>query len=768
MAGTPAQKEPVLAEAVSASPTQTVEGQARLTPQAAPQQAPAPQLERLKQLGSYGTRLQTIIQNRANQLQTVAAQTNQLDDAAVARLTAGKGSAEAEKIRQALTTYGAGGRTEADLVALAAQTGLDTLKGGTLAGLFKQQDAGAAAQGAYRAPVTVQELDLAQAGIDPAQLAQDLGVTPEVLASYTPDQLQAAVQGVVAREFSVTEGLRAERRTASQQRKQQIDQELRARGESGATVAEAAAGELAELLESQEEVEFAGERKNVADLLKDDTVSRLVTEASLAPERLAALKANPSTAALGAWIESNKGNLAALAQDMADQVLQVGKVQDDYQAEIGSLAPELQSLLGVKVDGPVTTAKLAALKAARDAHPVYQAYQADPDTAAWVDANPKALDQLKGMSAADIQSAVKFTRETAGDQILAKIAGLDPNAPLRRPTPDAMRAKESLRILGDKTAGPTFQKLLTRGLLTPDLVAEMTTLPDLMDPNDKKFGGITLNQLVQNGTIDTASELRFVLHNPSGLQAMQRRLDERDAVEAAMQDPAQAMQLLFGANVEPAVVQRSLEQSPAFAKADEAIRQASAAYEKQPSNRALEKARNDAIAARRALAMTYDTNKDGRLSPEDFGPEGLKALAGRLRDQRSDQAIFDSPGASTPLDAWVSGVKSQLSVARGAIDRERALKKAQDDAFAKGIADAEFARNKANAEAPAQAQAVADARNQRVTAAQTAYNRARDVYQRAVQGTDTSSGVRRDATAIQTAKTAMEQAQRELDAARNS
>ncbi len=364
MAGTPAQKAPVLDQAVAQGAT--LAGQQRLTQ--APAVATAADVaeqaagDTLNKLGSYGSRIKALVNTRLSAIAAQPAATEvstggslQLDPAAVDKLLAGKDSATQGLIRTALTNYVSGGRTEAQLAALSnavGPEGLAAIGGGALSGLVKQDLTGAAK--AATGAVTMKDLDLAQAGINPDQIAPYLGLNRAGFDALTPDQLQAAIETATNHQFSTSDALKAEYVGATEARKAQINTLLRQRGETGTSATEAAVADLGQKLEQQEQVDVLGNGKtqNISDLLKDETVSKLITDAVASPQALTQLATTQP--GLAAWITQNKTSLTHLTGDIAQQVTNLQAVQNSYKTVLAGLpaqTPAMLSAFGLKDAG---------------------------------------------------------------------------------------------------------------------------------------------------------------------------------------------------------------------------------------------------------------------------------------------------------------------------------------------------------------------------------------------------------------------------------
>lgn len=425
MAGTPAQRAPVLREAVA--PGQTLQEAERLAPyqqqvQAVDQTAKE-KVGRLQALGSYGTKLQGIIANRlAGQLAPTAgpAPTPQLtaSKTAIAQRFPDDPAKQADveaKVNQYLAS-----RSETDLQALAVAMGVPRPNAEDVRALVTSPTEAltAAAQPLInQAKVTVGELDLSTLGVDPVALAGDLGLTPEALAAMTPDELQQAVQNTINREYAKGQGLRAEYKSASPQRRQQILQELRTLDASGQAGLETAVADLADRLDSQETVKIAGQEYNIQDVLGDDGMSDLITNAIRSPDALQALKDDPATAGLAAWIEASRTSLETLIGDISGQAREFGETQTEV-AEIlesaGLPTGALATALGLP-EGPLTAAQAEAFKTQLDNNPVWAAAKDNPDLMTDLMQNPTLVARWQGLNAEQIKSLISVSDTLRAD-----------------------------------------------------------------------------------------------------------------------------------------------------------------------------------------------------------------------------------------------------------------------------------------------------------------------------------------------------------------
>lgn len=484
MAGTPQQKAPVLAESVA--PAQTLQtaqraqgAQAQADPSA--YQQAQDKLGTLKGYGSYADRLQGIIQSRLQGI-TAAAPGLQVNEAGLAQYAGDPTKQTA--VKAALEAYLAA-PSEAGLLTLAqAQAGpggnvpaaLEALKADGLKGLVSGAADTMAALGQGLKAITVADIAAAKPGSwTVEQLAKDLGMEGQeaVIAEWSPDQLQAAIQGKVGTELSQTDALQAELASASPQRAQQIRAELARLGVSGVSATEAEGKALADSLEAQEEVLVNGKPVNIQALLADDGVSDLIRNAVNSEAALQALKDNPTTAGLATWIETHKASLAQAMTDAEVQVTGLDAAQDDFAAAFGGLDPEAMKALGIDPTKAYTSEELAAKRAEVEASPLYRALT-DPKTkASMVEAlstDPELAKQLveAGVAAADmpgiLATKAAFAKLSDDERSWMAALGVDTTKLLTDPA----AAASALATYKALAADPITAKFVFSAPLTKD------------------------------------------------------------------------------------------------------------------------------------------------------------------------------------------------------------------------------------------------------------------------------------------------------------
>lgn len=713
MAGTPAQKAPVLDQAAAQS--QTLAGQQRLTPTASPPSATdvAEQAagDRLSKLGSYGTRIKALVNARLAAVSQAQVAPN-VNQEALSAFLVGKPAEQQAAVTAALTNYLQGGRTEEQLAALSTAAGGPQALAGSVLGGLVQQNLSTAGQG--QTGVTVGQLDLAQAGIDPTQLAQDLGITPAVLAAYSPDQLQEAVKTQVNQHLSGTDALKAEAVTASPARKAQILSELRTRGESGTSAVEQAVSSLTQRMQAAEEIDLGGgHTANVQDLLKDEGVSNLISEASNDPTRLATLATTQP--GLAAWITQNHDSLKALTADIGQQVTNLQGVQNQYATAISGLSPALQTALGVATTGTTTAAQLRTAQAKLAASPSYQAMQSDDALKSLFQDNPTLVAEFdrRGFSPAQISDTVAQSAAYKQDPEMLQLAGVDTSAPVLFLTPEQQQsvnhAVETLKWIGPNRGTPVFQDLKAKGLLTADTLGVLSHAPNLLTNK-------TFTDLVAEGGISTAGEIAVLGKQPALLDTLAAGRAKQAQLGLVAQggvDQRHMVEILFGnPNLDTDKVVTG------FREFDPAL-----------SDKSWLNTANNREAWAKKIAP-LDFNHDGHITAADITGEGLAALASRVRTAMpTTQDVLANKGADplASLTTLVNGyehegdlvqqhtatAKTQAATAAQAVqDAKDQAKRAQDAADIQAATDKKAkedkaAANKAAADAKAQ-QDIAD------------------------------------------------------------
>jgi hypothetical protein len=664
MAGTPAQKAPVLDKAVK--PQDSLATQQRQTPApAAPDQAAktaTEKVDRLQQLGSLGSRVQSLIEQRVTaQTQQTATQTVNED---ALKTQFANDPTKLAAARAALQTYLTGGKTEDQLAQVAGAVGADRLAGGGLASYFTDGTAavGAAAASNAAAAPTLGQLDLAGAGIDPAQLAQDLGVTPEALAAMSPTDLQSAVKAVEDRELSSVDALKAEAASASPNRRAQILADLQRLDATGQAAAEVAAKGLQDQIAQAGQVTFNGKSFAVEDLLKSDEISTTIKNAAASEQSLAELR--KTEPALAQWITDNKSAIAAVAGEMGVAAEQFGKTQESAQALRDSYGDALKTLLPDGVPSNITSAQLGQLQQQLANDPLAKAVLASAGVRSVVESNPDLAATLRTspvmleLAGSDDKFLTALRAEPAA---AAKLAGKSADE-IRQ----LMTAADSLKgNQGDLLATIAGVTVPSSAFATDMNPAQLANVAKLKAEYDKMPGSVTTDPnfaaLVKSGVINDALDLKSLRQSPELLKGLIERKAANDNVKSVINNPAtrteDVTKLLFGTG--------SMESTiDLWRQANLTLRQGKASHSQAELDQA---ARVSAL-----VGKFLDFNEDGRVDDGDEKgqnpewakrtPESAKKwLAKNYDSQFNPKKALDNqnvtPSVFEDVRAFMSGMK---------------------------------------------------------------------------------------------------------------
>ena len=254
MAGTPAQKQPVIQDATKPQETlQTAQRtQAPRQQVTAPEEQAAQKANQLMQLGSLHTRVEALI---AKDLKLQAPAQGQLSEQQVAALPA-EVRAQAETLLNAVIA------NPQDQNALAAATqfwrenGLATVDNFTPEQFIATAQQSLGKQAAEQVRDTVQLANLELGENERAALEEVFGDTWQ---QFTVPQLAQAVEDMRQREFSRAQSLRAELASATGARREQLLTELNDLGQSGIAGTEAGVKEIAQQIDKADTVQIGGE-----------------------------------------------------------------------------------------------------------------------------------------------------------------------------------------------------------------------------------------------------------------------------------------------------------------------------------------------------------------------------------------------------------------------------------------------------------------------------------------------------------------------------
>jgi hypothetical protein len=445
MAGTPQQKKPQQYRAMTdylSRRKRTQGDDPSKGMQQAAQQAQQ-KVDRLKTLGSIGTQLEAAIEARMQTAFEGANAALGLNEASLE----GKTAEDQAAIRGAVSAYLAS-PSQSTLAAVQAATG-----SADVAPYFTGPEevlASIGQQAGGAADFTVADLPDLLGGVDPAALAADLGVDAATLQGMTVPQLEAKIEEVQAQQFTQAESLKAEALSASPQRLEQINAELRTMGEAGILSQEQQVARLEQDIEAGQTVEFGGEEVRVEELLGDEFISDLITDTLTGePEDVAAniAQLEQDEPALAEFLRDNMEMLQTAVTQRTTIGAELAKANENYAeaaANTGLSTDELASL-GLTVSANPTDADVTALNTwianngtliQLKKNPAFEAVlRADPSVLGSIQGmTPEQLtalsDSLVGKSDAEIAAMVRAGQAAKADPNYATFFGIAPGAVL--------------------------------------------------------------------------------------------------------------------------------------------------------------------------------------------------------------------------------------------------------------------------------------------------------------------------------------------------
>jgi len=420
----------------------------------------------LQGLGQIGSRVTQLINNRI----TTAAQATaglSVNEEELGRLFSTEATPEARTTRvgdakKALETY-LSSPSQATLDAFLEVAGLSATVGATggistyLSGPDEAIKAALEATN-LEATVTLDQLDLAAAGVDVAATATALGVTPEALGKMTLPELQKTLKDTETAKFSQVSSLDAEYANATDQRKAEIDAELRRLRGSGAAEVERQMQDIGTAVEQAQTIQWMGKQVTLKELLEDDQITQDIIGAISNPALLKELKDNPSTAALGTWIETNRAALNSVVKQIqttsGEIVGATSEVGTLIQQTFGgpAVAEAIMKSLGLDFGANYTAAELAQLQEAfandpiaqaiADKGPAFSALQTDPSLIAQIrDLLPKDKDGKVVADADTVNGFFSGLAKVQGDEALTALLGVNKDSKFLTPDQQASLAK---------------------------------------------------------------------------------------------------------------------------------------------------------------------------------------------------------------------------------------------------------------------------------------------------------------------------------------
>lgn len=479
MANTPARKDSVFATQNTDTLDKTVRTEPQKPASAAANEPAKDKLERMKTLGSLNMQVENLANQKLAELnaQNAKLQLNQTSiDALPTEQKAG--------VTTALQAYQVAASPEAKEAAiLQASKILGRVPSEAEMQSFFQDARASLGETAKSVggSVTLGDLHLAGIGTSAEQLANDLGMTPEQVGAMSPAQLNKAIQDLEAREFNDTQALQAEYASATGQRKQQIAQELKAKGATGAIGVEAQYDRLQASIEAADQISFGGKSMSIEDLLKDDGLSQTIMDATEDKNVLENLKATEPE--LAEWIQTNMESLAGLTADARTAASGVGDTQQAAADLKSAVSDGLFTTLFGEQAKFMSAAELAQLKTTAEANGVWQTLQTDGDFKARLEKNPALAQAVAGMSKEDIAKRMATTKALESDSNLAKLVGYTPGgiADLNQAT-NAVKWADTFKALpASVSANEMFQKAVKDGSITPEDAAKIVSNPLIWD-----------------------------------------------------------------------------------------------------------------------------------------------------------------------------------------------------------------------------------------------------------------------------------------------
>lgn len=412
MAGTPAQKEAALS--LSLQPQQTLSGALRQqqvrTQQTGAEQQQTQKNTDMQNLGNLGDRVTQFIDTQRQLLEEqqapvdVAAQTQfQGQDISSLKDTLAALRADPNNMQLQLEVNKALGRN--------INT---TLSPDEVNKLYEDSVASIARGGAANVDDSLTVSDLVsqgEFGYDAAEIAQLLGIPEQQAATLTVGQLRNEIQRVGDQEFSNTQRLEQQAQSGllGQAERGLARQAAREASATGVRATEADYSNLEQQIQNADQVTFAGKSMNVEELLKDETISKLITDYLQAPEgspERAAIDNNEP--GLKSFIERNKAILEDASQKLGtgatgftgiqEKNTQVGTLNNNLSTDIAkALIPGFGELAAQELD-PNSVPVLAAAQSL----PPDQQRAYGSNINAMATRLPESLEEMKGLDAGDI------------------------------------------------------------------------------------------------------------------------------------------------------------------------------------------------------------------------------------------------------------------------------------------------------------------------------------------------------------------------------
>ena len=413
MAGTPAQKASVFQQAAQSAPqslqqAQRYEGAARDA--TAQEQAAQDKAKRLQELGTLGTRVQGLVE------QKIKAQEAELRVNEQALQDAGM-NAEATSLLQAVLSSPPENR-EAALVAAANQLGLETTA--SIGQFITGPEQAVASLGGEQLAFTVGELELE----DKPQIAADLGVDEATLNAMSVDELEKSVQELEAREFNRVQDLKAELPNASPAKRQRILRQLRSLSYMGVTGLEQELDALEEEVKSGKSVTIGGQTLSLQQVLEDDALSDVIRDALQDEDRFEQLK--EESPELAEFLDAQRVALEDTLSEVRKSTTDFASTQQEFDTFVDSVpSAVLGAIHGDEVPQFVTQAEREQIEQKVRNNGLYQATQQNSDLLLKVQSKPALAGLLAKHPAEDINSMWEATQDVQQDETIEALSGVD-------------------------------------------------------------------------------------------------------------------------------------------------------------------------------------------------------------------------------------------------------------------------------------------------------------------------------------------------------
>lgn len=471
MAGTPAQKQAVFQQAAQAQPqtlasAQRYDGAARDATEQ--EKAAQEKVERLQELGSLGTRVQSLVE------QKIKAQEAELRVNEQALQDAGLTSSAAQLLQDVINAPPES--REAALVQAANALGLETT--GAIGSFIEGPAQAVASLGGENVAFTVGELELE----NKTQIAADLGIDEEALNAMSVDELEQSVRDLEAREYNRVQDLKAQLSTASPAKRQQILRELRSLSYLGVTGLEQELDALEEEVKSGKSVTIGGQTLSLQQVLEDDALSEVLREALEDEDRFEQLQ--EESPELAEFLDAQRVALEDTLATVKEATSDFASTQQEFDAFVDGVPSTILGAIHGEVPQFVTQAEREEIEAGIKNNGLYQATQQNSDLLLKVQGKPKLAEQLAEFGVDDINNMWEATQDVQQDGMIEALSGIDGDTTDMIVSPaQAMKVldtKKRLATLSNKVKGNAgIQKAVQDGDLNLDDMKRLDKNPNI-------------------------------------------------------------------------------------------------------------------------------------------------------------------------------------------------------------------------------------------------------------------------------------------------